>query len=92
MYVGDWHNGSAHGQGAFRYGANVGRRSGERYEGQFQGGAKHGFGTYYYPDGRSFVGQYKVPELTRSKLFGLVPRPNRTDLSYTHSDLLEALK
>lgn len=57
-YLGDWRDGRAHGRGEFRYGS--GPRRGERYEGQFANGVKEGFGTYYYPDGRSFVGEYRV--------------------------------
>ena len=57
-YVGDWVNGQAEGQGIFTYG--FGMRRGERFEGQFRNGLKHGFGTYSYPDGRAFVGEYRV--------------------------------
>ena len=31
-----------------------------RKQGAFEKGLKHGYGTYYYPDGRSFVGNYEV--------------------------------
>lgn len=31
-----------------------------RYQGGFRNGLKHGYGTYYYPNGQSFVGNYRV--------------------------------
>ena len=46
------------GHGEFTYGS--GRRRGERYSGAFNRGVKHGYGTYYYPSGQSFVGEYRV--------------------------------
>ena len=41
------------GHGEFVYG---GHRAGEMFSGQYDKGFRTGYGTYYYADGRSFVG------------------------------------
>lgn len=58
--MGDWLNGVANGTGEFAFGSGV--RKGQRYAGSFLNGQRHGFGTYYYPNGDSFVGSFKVTE------------------------------
>ena len=71
-YTGDWRAGVPHGHGEFRHG---GQRAGEKYVGQYQQvgntaiwcsltgcamqGFRSGYGTFYYPDGRSFVGSWE---------------------------------
>ena len=55
-YIGDWRDGVPHGHGEFNYGSE--EKAGERYSGQYERGFRTGYGTYYYSDGRSFVGTF----------------------------------
>lgn len=59
-YTGDWKEGVPNGHGEFLYGPSDQIKMGDKYVGNFVNGHKHGYATYYYNDGRSFVGKYQV--------------------------------
>jgi hypothetical protein len=37
------------------------RDAGSRYEGEHLHGKRHGYGTFYYPDGSKYVGSLLMP-------------------------------
>ena len=40
-----------------------GKWEGEKYEGEFQDGYRHGQGTYTFSDGRKYIGEWKDGKL-----------------------------
>ena len=52
-YVGEWKDGSFHGQGTYTF------ANGNKYVGTFKDGKIHSKGTYTYPNGDQYVGEFK---------------------------------
>jgi hypothetical protein len=53
MYVGEFYNGVANGQGTYTL------ANGDKYVGRFENGAFHGKGTYTFSNGIKQIGQFK---------------------------------
>ena len=52
-YVGEWKDGSVHGQGTYTY------PDGGQYVGEYKDNSKHGQGTQTYANGAQYVGEYQ---------------------------------
>jgi len=53
IYVGEWKDGKAHGQGTCTY------ADGDKYVGEYRDDNFHGQGTYTHANGEKYVGEYK---------------------------------
>ena len=52
-------NGSSHGLGEVYFGRGHGKNYGDRYVGRFKDNQRHGFGKYYFANGRKSIGTFK---------------------------------
>jgi hypothetical protein len=80
-YVGEFANGLRHGQGILHF------RSGGRFEGQFNEGARKGIGLHIYPDGRQRRGEWWQFRDARDQL----PSKVRDTLLLSHTLSEEAI-
>ncbi len=60
-YIGEWKDGSLHGQGVYMW------HSGSKYIGSWENGKQNGYGTQYFSDGTKSIGYFKDGSLSGSK-------------------------
>ena len=48
---------------------DLSKRNGDKYYGEWKNGKKNGFGTYTFPDGKQYVGEFNSGKLLNATVF-----------------------